>query len=926
MVINNNLSVNENWARMYEKGDTIISRLWAIFVTLHMNLWVVFIVIPIFLLLVCVCFCVFVYLVAKESLLGLEESSINTLELIQEIQMQKIPNEDSGHENSDNENSGKIHDINNKLSKLIKESKYYKIMMCSLSYIILISMLVVVFVFREIFMYFFGDLNEDQIKDISMMFGQSIYFCKHDFEVDFISSIKEIKGNHLSVLFFIISLLISVLSEIMFAIFLVKPSVDMQKKILKSLEGLTEAKGYEDTKQLKLTLEARNKHAILNCIVLPSIQKLLMISIFLCYIFISASNDFTSISPNHSSMIKSLNSNKYMRRTYFAKCMNIIDGAQSSPSEYKNKFMLFSVFIYLLIEIFGLYYCDIISKDHFVILKQLKLSEDEIKHLKSKNINILAYRFGLIFRFVLELAELEPCIFGCILIVYFWRNGSREFFSYMSSIGYVMNTYNSFCQVVYDRSEMRNIFSLDNIGSLELSIEEYKTINISYDKFNTTSEVYFFANFEKLLYSGDISGARDYAISKAPNEQCKEMALNIMNDKSNVLLKDVGMSFISKCNSFYSKKHDKYVSLASNRGRIILLSGPSGAGKSTIANALLGDSNYFVSFVNKKPAYLIDAQSRSLFNYYSEKYVPFLDSLNLRQNLQIADPDVLDDESFYIFNKMSISQYFGQLDYLLSLMRFSHGQYSRTLISRLFVALNGIVKEAGESISDKSVKYAILSSIKSDDCKLSNIDSIKLRSFFVVLDEPLSVLDHEAANNLMKMVRKYSELGFTFLIIDHSGIVSKYADDIIEIKDRSCEYYTKVDGSIVNIDDLNFGENDNLIIGDTIASLSNYNKLSSVVKTKEDYLNGKLKDISICNISSARVSELLKILNDRKLHKDLNGNNEKLDGLDMNNLNKIEFDDGKSEVSTNISDIGSESDEYKSSLIEDDGNMTIIYE
>ncbi len=794
-------STLSSFVNIYDGGDDISSRLWAIFKTMSINFWFWHFIAPIIIVIV---------------IPGLFMAG----DLIDEV--------------------GEF--LNNEMAKIFKSSTSFVLLLyfSFFSLCIIFILCLYMYIFKLIIWilsYVTGDkLSANDAMALSKIFSQYIYFCKHDFENDLMKSILDIKRKFICVLMYVFVLVMYIL--LMFSVYNV-------------------AKSNFTSQQVMLTF----------------LQKLSVALIPMLYFAIYSYNGLSdAIKLNYDAMAKGLSSNTYMRRTYESKCNEIIKQSSVQSNKYRDLFVLASIIAYVVLGVFELY-----SYEYGFAKSDWK----EFKDLWNSNLGFFhkCWEF-LQSSFVYKLLMLA---IGVIFIFFLWSFWIPDFESYVNSILYILNTYDIFLGVIHDRKEIDAVFDVDHVDSIELRMDEYKIISTEYEKFSTIAEVYFLQKFENLLYSGDISGARDYVISNAPNDEIKNILLSAMKDESSVLLKDVGISFVPRCNSFYLKKHDKYASVVSDRGSIVKLSGKSGSGKSTITNSLVGDGKYFPGFINGRPSYLISSESRSVFNYYSEQYIPFFDMFTLRQNLQIADKDVSGDELLYLLSKMSIEKYYQELGYIFSMIRFSHGQYSRILINRLFISLNGIVKKACESISDKSVKDILLKAIVSDDISdedLSKISGVKLSSFFVILDEPLSVLDHETARRVMDIIKKYTKLGFTFMIIDHSGIVDEYADNIIKIENKTCEYYVKVDDEMVNLNDIEFDQNGIAVVGDSIASLSDYDKISSVGKIKQEYLDDKLKNIRICKINKKRIKTLLNILKEHK-------------------LNKIKLDDDKS-VKTDI--------------------------
>ncbi len=811
----------------------------------------------------------------------------------------------------------------------------------------------------------FGDnLSDEDVVELSKIFSQYIYFVKHDFEEDLIDSLLKINHNF--------QLVINCVGIIFAYVFI---EYSMLKRFSKcdDVEGLI-------TSRAKLFIW---------------LKKILIILVFVAYfiVYVYTGSNTTAIKADYSEMFDGLNSNVYMRRTYFDRCNELILESSQKSNKYKNLFIIGSVVLYIILTLMELYGfgCGL-SKENLDELKNIwterpsvilsKLCEEIDSYLSEKSKKFLydiVVKNKHLIPFIdidrLEKLEKSPetlrdtqftsaissievtlkkklngdigtfdwitcnikyfierflgtqvagkfaiLIIGAILMLLIWKLFSSDIESYIDAIMYILNSYNGFAAVVYESREINRIFDINSINHVELRMDEYRIINVEYDKFSSVYDMHFLRKFENLLFSGDIVGARNYVMSNdVLNDELKDILLKLLDDKSSILLKDIGMSFIPRCNSFYLKKYDKYVSLVSPHGRILKIAGDSGSGKSTIGNTLLGDGKFFSSFINGKPAYLISAKSRSVLNYFSEQYVPFLEKFSLMQNFQIADKNVNENELKYLFDRMNMKKYFEKLNVAFSMIRFSHGQHSRILLNRVFISLNCMIKQAASNMPDGSVKDMLLKSLVSDDISsedVKKLSNFKLNSFFVVLDEPLSVLDHKTAHNIMKIIKKYSKLGITFVIVDHTripetpymenGTIKTYADDVVMVNDKNIEISTIVDGKMINLNDIEFDENGIAILGDTIAYLHDYNKIDSVGDLKNSYLNGEIDNINVCKIGENRVKELLSILEEHNLNKPNNNrvSNENGEFYNIKEVSESDEDDSNLSIITEVDVIG----------------------
>ena len=474
-------------------------------------------------------------------------------------------------------------------------------------------------------------------------------------------------------------------------------------------------------------------------------------------------------------------------------------------------------------------------------------------------------------------------LFGFMPIAYIWWSGNDNVENIINNTMYLVRNYDFFASVTREPWELENIKSFDRIDNIELYIRKYMYINIPREILKDNELSQFAVRFDLLLCSGDISGAEEY-LNKCPSEELKLFLKKEIQDRENLLLNHVGISFQKMCNSFAIKEVDgnkeEYVSLVSNRGRITVLSGESGSGKSTINNSIMGDNRFLSSFINGYSSYLLDAPTKKLIPCYSDLFGIDVNNMSLIKNMKIFDRDTNVKELQYLWSYIGIQKYLYKLNREMSVIHFSKGQRDRMKISKIFVSLNSILKKATDT--DAILNKRLLNALTSDvsDSELSDIsDKIQCSSFMVVLDEPLGALDSGSAIKAMEIVRRYSKLGFSFLIIDHSGIASRYADDIIKIDNKTCEYYTRVNDTMVNIKDLNFENRDTLVIGDTIAYKHKCDKPLEVNKIRQLYKDKQFNSVEICKIDTKTKANLLSILNEHHKNED------------------------KSEVSTNVSDL-----------------------
>ena len=551
---------------------------------------------------------------------------------------------------------------------------------------------------------------------------------------------------------------------------------------------------------------------------------------------------------------------------------------------------------------------DINNKEIDKYIKELNKLIEEIEFIWPTNIrnevgstikDYVAYYRGMRVRIFLSLFATNSI--GIIGMIYIWARYNYTINNFTLKMTYLVQTYDVFSSVVRKSWELENIKSFDRIDNIELYIRKYMYINIPREILKDNELSQFAVRFDLLLCSGDISGAEEY-LNKCPSEELKLFLKKEIQDRENLLLNHVGISFQKMCNSFAIKEVDgnkeEYVSLVSNRGRITVLSGESGSGKSTINNSIMGDNRFLSSFINGYSSYLLDAPTKKLIPCYSDLFGIDVNNMSLIKNMKIFDRDTNVKELQYLWSYIGIQKYLYKLNREMSVIHFSKGQRDRMKISKIFVSLNSILKKATDT--DAILNKRLLNALTSDvsDSELSDIsDKIQCSSFMVVLDEPLGALDSGSAIKAMEIVRRYSKLGFSFLIIDHSGIASRYADDIIKIDNKTCEYYTRVNDTMVNIKDLNFENRDTLVIGDTIAYKHKCDKPLEVNKIRQLYKDKQFNSVEICKIDTKTKANLLSILNEHHKNED------------------------KSEVSTNVSDLSDRVNDFN-----DDGNAIQIYE
>jgi ABC-type multidrug transport system fused ATPase/permease subunit len=677
------------------------------------------------------------------------------------------------------------------------------------------------------------NLSENDSKEFSKIFSPHIYSYKYDFEMDFINCYNTMNPKLLILLLYI-------------SYFVLKAAYLVYKYPLSMS---------------------------IFYVLLYDLLLILSVVIYVSIYAYDAMDSFVNISDDV--LKEDLKLNMYMRRTYDDECNDIINGKDNHNSRRTRLLLLILLVIYILTCMLDIYHLSgyildnndwkslMIVKNIIVnVLENRSFSEVEIgkaweKFVNTNGTDVLHVIYKVLYVFIGILPVLF--IFGFSII--------PSALDYVDNFTYLMKTYENVVSVIYNKDDLPFIGKLNNVKKMELFIDKFMYINVPHEIMKTFEDVLFIREFDAILCSGNINGAHDYVLNNSCNDELRSFLLNALNDDKNILFNNIGMSFTPNCNSFYLHKLNKYISLKSPKGRKVLLSGPSGSGKSTITNALFADSRVFSSFINERPAYLIDAASRKILPYYSEKYIPLFDKFNIMDNFVLADSNVQNNELSYVFDKLDISKYYNSLRNIFAMVSFSHGQSSRMLLSRLFISLNGIIKQSMKSITDEKVINEINKVFVTDG---ENVDfelireHLKLKSFMVILDEPLSVLDKISAAKVMECVNKYTELGFTFIIIDHSGMVKDYADDIIKVNNKTCEYYTKINGEFINIEDLN---EDFTALDNGYAFSTSYEKPSPVAKLISDYHNGNIKKISILNTkelnkSIKKLDESMEKLND----------------------------------------------------------------
>ena len=677
-------------------------------------------------------------------------------------------------------------------------------------------------------------LSENDSKEFSKIFSPHIYSYKYDFEIDFINCYNTMNPKLLVLLLYI-------------SYFVLKATYLVYKYPLSMS---------------------------IFYVLLYDLLLILSVAIYVSIYAYDAMDSFVNISDDV--LKEDLKLNMYMRRTYATESNDIINGKDVHNSRRSGFLLLILLLIYILTCVIYIYnlsgyifdnndwkslitlreiVTDILSNMSFSLVEMINTWSKFVSSDDSANVTHIAFKVLYVFIGILPVLF----IFGFFVI--------PSALDYVDNFAYLMKTYENVVSVIYNKADLPFISKLNNVRKIELFIDKFMYINVPHEIIKTFEDVLFVREFDAILCSGNIDGAHDYVLNNSCNDELRSFLLKSLNDDKNILFNNVGMSFTPNCNSFYLRKLNKYISLKSQKGRKVLLSGPSGSGKSTITNALFSDSRVFSSFINERPAYLISAESKKILPYYSEKYIPLFDKFNIMDNFVLADADVQNNELSYVFDKLDISKYYNSLQNIFAMVSFSHGQSSRMLLSRLLIGLNGIVKQSMKSITDEKVINEINKVFVTD---AENVDfelirkHLKLNSFMVILDEPLSVLDKISAAKVMECVNKYTELGFTFIIIDHSGMVKDYADDIIKVNNKTCEYYTKINGEFINIEDLN---EDFTALDNGYAFSTSYKKPSAVDKLIGDYRNGNIKKISILN--TKELNKSIKKLNEsiRKLNK-----------------------------------------------------------
>ncbi len=631
------------------------------------------------------------------------------------------------------------------------------------------------------------------------------------------------------------------------------------------------------------------------------IESLVPYSIFLIYCYIYIENDIDWKSPSQmpkSTMYADFHNNTYINRNYPNECMIIIASKTIPEAPSKITWMFISLVTSFLLGICHLYWTygskDAIINIIILSISNIKEKFDSKRAIFDKIFDILELEEKNQFKFL----NILIAIYNPIQIILVWIIYFNYFNDLLDASINILKNFDLCASVIRLDYESKNLKYISSVNNMSLYIDKYIYFEIPDNLLKTSEDLFFERKFNNLISFGAIEYAKELANSYH-NEKIKQFCLNAINDPNNLLLKDINISFSKNCNSFVIGKEndeDVTISLLSTKGKIISLKAESGKGKSTINNFLNGDTRFLSSFINGHCSSLIIDYCKYLNPYYSQQHETFLDSFSVLDNLKIADIATSLPEIKYLLEHMGISKYYSKLNNLFGLTRFSSGQKDRIKMCRIFALMNNIIKSSLPKSSPK-IKNMTIDSLSSDDH--SNIefihDNLNLISFFVTLDEPFGALDRDSAISVMKLLTKYKEIGFTCLITDHSRIGELYADYVIEIKDKTCKYYVKVNEELIELSKLKFDDTNTLIIGDTIAykhvgNRTKYNA-SNVMR---DLQNRTFKGCDIYNLPNEQ--ELLGKLNDYIK----SNNNKTINSINDNQIDlsttSVIINDDKSEI------------------------------
>jgi|TARA_B100001971_G_C18257814_1_gene583759 branched-chain amino acid transport system ATP-binding protein len=197
------------------------------------------------------------------------------------------------------------------------------------------------------------------------------------------------------------------------------------------------------------------------------------------------------------------------------------------------------------------------------------------------------------------------------------------------------------------------------------------------------------------------------------------------------------------------------VNIEVEKGSITLVIGPNGSGKSTLINNITGFLNADSGKVLYKGKEITNLPASKIFKKKIVRTFQTshpLKKLTVLENLLIAAPDYGDG---------------------------------------VFKSLSGNWKEKEEAIINKAFEYLIFlgldhlwdneaQDLSGGQLRLLEIGRVLMsEARLIIMDEPIAGVAPELAHNILKKLRKLTDKGFSFLIVEHRlDIILEYVDSI----------------------------------------------------------------------------------------------------------------------------------------------------
>ena len=317
------------------------------------------------------------------------------------------------------------------------------------------------------------------------------------------------------------------------------------------------------------------------------------------------------------------------------------------------------------------------------------------------------------------------------------------------SIYYFLSSFEFFSNVIRSREEIESLCMIDDFRDVHLKIKKYVLFRLDKTKYQKA----FFYKFNSLMLSADFDGMIEH-INTLNDDALRDELLKSVNDPNNLLLHDINFKIIPGNILAYVNGYEYTIPTD-----ICELHGISGSGKSTILKKLIGLQNTKYCMIN-------DSINNKDLHDFSRYLMPVFDVAStycvnyftLDENFNIANAKY-SEYVYKILKDMNMSQYADSFNIPIKNMFFSVGQRSRIDLIRWLLSVKNLPTGASCAI------YA---------------------------DEPLASLDDNNSRSFLDVtIDMARDKKLVFLSVDHSGIVNEYASTLMEINNKTIEYFVK---------------------------------------------------------------------------------------------------------------------------------------